>query len=38
MTVEAYDMRRPNIPGTPSVAPIGRLSFEVVGLHFGDSK
>jgi hypothetical protein len=29
---------RPNIPGTPSVAPIGRLSFEVVGLHFGDSK
>jgi hypothetical protein len=29
---------RPNIPGMPSVAPIGRLSFEVVGLHFGDSK
>ena len=29
---------RPQIPGQPSVAPIGRLSFEVVGLHFGDSK
>lgn len=27
---------RPNIPGTPQVAPIGRLSFDVLGLHFGD--
>lgn len=27
---------RPNIPGQPSIAPIGRLSFPVLGLHFGD--
>ncbi len=27
---------RPQIPGQPSVAPIGRLSFDVLGLHFGN--
>lgn len=39
-TTNVYSMGtwRPNLPGTPSVAPIGRLSFDVVGLHFGDSK
>lgn len=29
---------RPNIPGQPSIAPIGRISFDVLGLHFGDSR
>lgn len=27
---------RPNIPGMPSIAPLGKLSFDVLGLHFGD--